>query len=194
MNKVLWKFKVDGETHFVELVHDPENNKHGIRLDSVPITNWRQMLSGGIEYEFTLKRLGCLLHIEMGVFGYDYILTVDEVVIEPRIVKLAEKVEKESPITTQEVSAVKIPKRAGRIPLWTWAFVAACAIIPILLLNGALPMAIGVIAAYSVVNIARNERQPVDLRVAFCMGIVGFSWFTFFVIAGGMETLFAAAQ
>lgn len=193
MNKVLWKFKVDGDVHFVELAHDPEGGRHGVRLNGALMTNWRQMLSGGIEYEFSVRGLECLVHIEMGIYGYDYILSVNDTVIEPRSVKLAENDTRELIKVTQEVT-LRPARKAGRIPAWTWAFVAACAILPILSVGGAVPMAIATGGAYSVVSIARNETKPVDIRMFYCVGVVGFSWVLFAILMGGMDLLFSTIQ
>ena len=48
----------------------------------------------------------------------------------------------------------------AKAPLWAWVFVAACVLIPLLSLGGAIPGAIGGGGAYACHAVARDARLP----------------------------------
>lgn len=71
------------------------------------------------------------------------------------------------------------------IPPWAWLFAAACGIIPILTLGGAIPGAIGFGGAGACIGVARNDKMPVEARVATCAGITVVCWVLVILLLGG---------
>jgi hypothetical protein len=62
------------------------------------------------------------------------------------------------------------------LPKWGYTFVAACALIPIITLGGAIPAGIGAGGAAACAAIARDESKTVGKRVAFCLGVTALCW------------------
>ena len=75
-------------------------------------------------------------------------------------------------------------------PAWAWLFAAACALIPILSLGGALPGAIGIGGAGGCIGVARDAGKSVGLRVGICVAITAVCWALF----AGLLVLMASAR
>jgi hypothetical protein len=81
-------------------------------------------------------------------------------------------------------------KPKPRIPGWAWLFAAACIIIPVIALGGAIPGAIGGGGAFGCVAVARDPSKSVGARIAVCLVITGICWGLFIallVAAGVMQ-------
>jgi hypothetical protein len=76
------------------------------------------------------------------------------------------------------------------IPPWTWAFVIACGVLPLLTLGGAIPTGIAFGGAGGCIGVARNPEMPVGTRIAICAAITVGCW----IVVFGMVIAFAAAQ
>lgn len=65
------------------------------------------------------------------------------------------------------------------LPKWSYAFIVACVLIPIVTLGGAVPALVGVGGAAGCAAIARDESKPASKRVALCLGVTALSWAVF---------------
>jgi hypothetical protein len=65
------------------------------------------------------------------------------------------------------------------LPKWSYAFIGACAIIPILSAGGAIPAGIGAGGALGCAALARDEGKSVPQRVALCTGVTVLAWAAF---------------
>jgi hypothetical protein len=62
------------------------------------------------------------------------------------------------------------------LPKWSYAFIGACAIIPVLTVGGAVPAAIGFGGAAGVAAVARDETKGSGLRLAVSASIAAACW------------------
>jgi len=67
------------------------------------------------------------------------------------------------------------------IPKWSYAFVGACVLIPIVSLGGAIPAALGIGGAAGVAALARDESKPLGTRLALSAAVCVGCW-TLFVM------------
>jgi hypothetical protein len=81
-----------------------------------------------------------------------------------------------------EPAAEREPSVAGPIPRWAWAFVAACAAIPIWTVGGPLWIALGAGSAFACTNVARDETRPLKTRLLQCGAITLFCWILFLLV------------
>lgn len=96
----------------------------------------------------------------------------------------------QAPANPPPGAELKSKQAKGPIPGWGWVFIAACGIIPILTLGGALPAAIGIGGAAGCANIARNASISVPMRVAICTGITIGCW----ILLGAFFALIVALR
>ncbi len=61
-------------------------------------------------------------------------------------------------------------------PLWTYLFVAACGVLPILTLGGFVPILVGFSGASGCLTIGRWGAMPAPLRFVLCVGITLGCW------------------
>ena len=87
-------------------------------------------------------------------------------------------------VETKKASEPKPP-----IPRWAWLFAAACGIIPVLTLGGAIPGAIGFGGAAGCVGVARNGSMSVTARVGICTAITLACWIGVVALLGGLAIL-----
>ena len=66
------------------------------------------------------------------------------------------------------------------IPWWAWIFVAACAMMPVSALGGAIPAVLGLAGAIAVLRVASlpESKTGIKLLIYFCITI--FDWAVFF--------------
>jgi hypothetical protein len=86
--------------------------------------------------------------------------------------------------TMGRVSSEKPP-----IPAWAWVFAAACGVIPVLTLGGALPGAIGFGGAAASVAVARDPEKSPGARFGICLAITALCWGLFLALVGGVTLL-----
>lgn len=75
------------------------------------------------------------------------------------------------------------------IPRWAWGFAAACFIIPLLTLGGAIPTAIGAFSGLGVLAVARQSGKPAQRRVVLCGVVTGSAWTVFVVFLIALTSL-----
>ncbi|MBX7102635.1 MAG: hypothetical protein K1X57_01040 [Gemmataceae bacterium] len=80
--------------------------------------------------------------------------------------------------------------KGGTLPVWSYAFICACGLIPVLTLGGAIPMGIGVGGICGCMGIARKPSMSTGSKVAACVGITIGCWVVFvgFLVAFVMLT------
>lgn len=76
--------------------------------------------------------------------------------------------------------------RKPPIPPWAWIFAAACGVIPVLTVGGAIPGAIGLGGAAAAVAVARNPEKSSGARVALCIGVTALCWVLFVALVVGL--------
>jgi cation transporter-like permease len=79
-------------------------------------------------------------------------------------------------------------KLSEPIPAWAWLFAAACGIIPVLTLGGAIPGAIGFGGAAGCIAAARDSSKPLSTRITSCAGITVLCWVLVIALVGGIAT------
>jgi hypothetical protein len=72
------------------------------------------------------------------------------------------------------------------LPWWAWVFAAACALIPIITIGGAIPTAIGFGGAAACLGIARMPTMHAAARVGICSGVAFACWFAFGLLVIGV--------
>ncbi|MBX3220965.1 MAG: hypothetical protein KF795_10645 [Labilithrix sp.] len=76
---------------------------------------------------------------------------------------------------------------ATPLPLWGIACVAACALIPIVTLGGAIPAGIGAAGAITCIRLAKAPRWSTSRRVAGCVGVALVCWLLLAVLVGAVR-------
>ncbi|HMA36601.1 MAG TPA: hypothetical protein VKY74_19255 [Chloroflexia bacterium] len=164
MAQRIWDFSLEDGPHTVEMNHNYWTTRRQIVVDGHPLGKdevHRQGVYGfGSQDTFPIGRHQASLHVVSNGFAYRYDLAVDGV-----------------SLTTGQPA---IPRP---LPSWAWAFIIACAVIPILTLGGAVPAMIGVGGAFGCANLARDSSKPVGTRVALCSGVVLLCWTLFVIFA-----------
>jgi len=70
------------------------------------------------------------------------------------------------------------PNACGKIPLWTWLFVAACWLV-VFLSHGILPIVLAAFSSFACTNMARDETQPMRARFRNTATVVLVCWLLF---------------
>lgn len=87
---------------------------------------------------------------------------------------------------------------ADPVPKWAWAFMVACAAIPVVSLGGALPAAIAVAGVSVILSVARASRWSAALRVGACALMMVACWGAFVLlettIHGDRSTFFMSSS
>ncbi len=81
----------------------------------------------------------------------------------------------------------KTPKSS--VPAWGWLFVAACVLIPVLTLGGAIPGAIGGAGAFGCADVSRDVAKSSSTRVLICCAVTFVCWLVFLVFLGGVVVI-----
>lgn len=81
-----------------------------------------------------------------------------------------------NPTAGAEAQAETPAAQSEQVPWWAWPFVAACGVIPILTLGGAIPGAVGFGGAAFCYQISAKQDTPAWLRAVICMVITGLAW------------------
>ena len=89
----------------------------------------------------------------------------------------------------RSVATGQLVKPPRPIPTWACFFVAACALIPIVALDGAIPVLIGALGAYGCLTIAEKSPHSKQAKIAMCAGVTALSWLVFIAITIGAAYL-----
>jgi hypothetical protein len=165
-----WQLTLEDGPHTVELDHSYWTTRRRINVDGRLLTQAdltsKGMYGLGSEDSFRLGTHTLTVYVRSNGFSYNYDLGVDG-----------------RSVTTGQAAAQPIPG-------WAWLFVAACMLIPLITLGGAIPAVIGVAGAVGCSSIARDPSKPTAVRAALCSGIVVLCWsllIGFLLMVGGIR-------
>lgn len=164
-----WNVTLEDGNHVVELVLG-FGGKRTICVDGRELngevqakTNWM----GEADLAFPLGRHSALATVRSGFISSKFDLGVDG-----------------SSVTTGKPVSAMPP-----MPAWGWLFVAACILIPIISLGGALPVLFGLGGAYGCAAVARDSSKSTGLRLGMCVGITALAWILLVVLVIGSVAL-----
>ena len=83
--------------------------------------------------------------------------------------------------------APKAPKPP--IPRWAWIFAAACFVIPVFTIGGAIPTAIGAFSGLGILGISRKPGFNTRKKVILCSLVTGSAWTVFLVFLFSLAAL-----
>jgi hypothetical protein len=164
-----WSFQLEDGTHTIDLEHGYWSGKRKIRLDGKLLQESSKvqhfLFDTGSETPFQINgHSGNVLVRTNGItFSYD-------VILDGRSLGTGQQVKPSTP-------------RPG----WSWLFIIACGVIPIVSLGGVIPVIIGIGGAFGCARISRNASFSITQKVIFCIGVTILCWVLFFLlIVGGM--------
>ena len=167
----VWSFQLGGGVHTVELDHNFWSGQRAIQVDGVLVEQGKQFMDTGGEYPVQVAGQPVVVVIRYNGFAYVYDLVTN-----------GRSLDTGQAVTLKGVSP-------GPVPGWAWGFIAACVLIPIVTLGGALPGAIGAGGAAGCAAIARDPSRETGTRVAICAGITVLSWVLFAVLLVAMGAM-----
>jgi hypothetical protein len=170
MAKRTWTIELEDGQHTVELDHGYISGKRRISVDGRPVEETARaqdaLFDIGSSHPFNIGGHRCLLVIR-SKWGltYEYDLVVDG---------------------RSVATGAEAPAQAP-IPAWGYLFVAACGLIPVVSLGGAVPAAIGVAGAVGCLGTARDGSKTLAERAGRCLAITAGCWVVFllFLLAVG---------
>lgn len=62
------------------------------------------------------------------------------------------------------------------IPWWTWLFVVACVMVPIVSFGGAVPVVIGLLCASWCIRVSVSSNLKMSIKALFCFGVAVLAW------------------
>jgi len=170
MIKKSWSFELEDGRHTVQLEQGYFSATRKVRLDDrlldKEVKVKRNWLGEG-EYEFNVNSHTGNVVVRNNVLTYTYDLAIDG-----------------NSVTTGK-SLTALPP----IPGWTWLFVIACGVIPLIALGGALPIVLGFGGAAGCIVTARDTSKTMGVRVAICVGITVLVWILFAALVIGVAIL-----
>lgn len=162
MTHKVWTVNFPDGQHTIELEHGYFSGKKVISVDGRVVHESKNLFDMGGNYPILVARQPCTVVIRTNGFTYSYDLRTNDSV---------------EPVTT---------------PGWAWLFVAACILIPILTLGGAIPGGLGAGGAAACYSLARNKEWGTMTRVAACLGVTVLCWGL--IIGLGLLTLTASRR
>ena len=83
------------------------------------------------------------------------------------------------------------------MPRWSWIFVVACIVIPVVTLGGALPVLLGLGGAWACVVISRHPTRSTRAKALWATAITALTWALFIALIStltGGRTLLTLGQ
>ncbi len=159
MTKRTWTLDLEDGTHTVHLNHGYFSGKRTITVDGRPVVQSASVKDAafdtGSRQAFTIAGHPCEVRIETpNGLTYRYDLVVDG----------------RSATTGRPVGA-RLP-----MPGWGWAFVALCALIPLVTLGGLVPVVLGIGGAFGCHTIATTSGDSRTRRIAACTALTLTVW------------------
>lgn len=167
-----WTIELEDGRHTVELDHGYFSGRRRISVDGRPTAETARaqdaLFDIGSSHDFSIAGHRCtvLIRSKWGV-AYDYDLLVDG----------------RSAATGAEASA------PAPMPAWGYAFMAACGLIPIVSLGGAVPAVIGAAGAVGCLSAARDGSKSPAERAGRCLAITAGCWVVFLLFLITVGTL-----
>jgi Fas apoptotic inhibitory molecule (FAIM1) len=166
MASKIWTFPLEDGMHTVQIEQDAWTGRRSVTVDGALLESRVVLMSRADVPRFQINGHGCSLHFRGNSFSYNYELMIDG--------------------RTLGQGQDAAPQRLQPIPIWAWAFVVACAIIPVVALGGCLPILIGIGGAAGCVTLARDPKRALGMRLALCSGIVVLCWGAFIVLVASL--------
>lgn len=164
MAKKEWIFELEDGQHTVELEHSYFSGKRVIRVDGNLLESSTKvqhaLIDTGSEHKFNIGTHPCVVTISSNGITFKYDLIIDG-----------------RSVTTGQPAAASQP-----LPGWSWAFIIACGLIPVVALGGAIPAVLGIGGAFACTAIARNKSKSTGTRIALCVGVTVLVWILFGVM------------
>jgi hypothetical protein len=158
-----WRLKDGQQEHVIFLKHGYFSGKREIFVDDKLVASGQSLIEFGNDYPIPFPgNRSVVVRINTNGLTYKYDLIVDEI--------------------SQESGRRVEP--IGPVPAWVWIFVVAE--VALVFLGGAIGGALGAVAAYLSVTIARNPALSIFNRVVFCLGAAVLAWVGYLVIAGAI--------
>jgi hypothetical protein len=170
MAQRVWTIELEDGRHTVQLDHGYISGKRRISVDGRQIEETARaqdaLFDIGSSHTFSIGAHRCTVVIrsKWGL-AYEYDLLVDG-----------------RSVATGAVASAQAP-----VPAWGYLFIAACGLIPVVSLGGAVPAAIGAAGAFGCLGAARDGSKSVFERASRCLAITAGCWviFLLFLIAVG---------
>lgn len=166
-----WTIELEDGRHTIELDHGYVSGKRRISVDGRRIEETARakdaLFDIGSSHDFGIGRHRCTVVIrsKWGV-AYEYDLLVDG-----------------RSVTTGAGALAPAP-----MPAWGYVFMAACGLIPVVSLGGAVPAVIGAAGAVGCLGAARDGSKGLAERAGRCLAITAGCWVIFlvFLMAAGV--------
>jgi hypothetical protein len=159
MAKREWSFDVDGSPHTVNLEHRYFSGKRTITVDGASLDAPQKFVDTGGEYPFTINGHEGFVQIKTNGLTYSYDCILDGA----------------------SVCSGKTIHKPKALPVWSWIFMIACCLIPIITLGGALPALIGFGGAFACAKIGRSHIRKTAIKVLISSAVLLASWILFAV-------------
>lgn len=153
MGTVCWQFHHEDNKHVIKLKHNAFTGKSSVYYDDKKISKKTAFIGDVIKHPFNLEGQECTLFIEPKGLDYAYSLEVNGEYV---------------PMMAQEEKAP--------IEWWTWIFVIACGIIPIIFIESLILLAIGLGGAIKCITIARKTGVERKKKLLLCIKTTLLSW------------------
>ena len=154
MAKKSWRVELEDSVHTVELEHGYWSGKRTISIDgermNLPQKEASSFFDFGSHHTIHIGQVSAIIHIKTNGLTFNYDLSIEGRSVE----------------TGRTVTVTTAPA-----PRWAWAFVAACGLIPVLSLGGAIPLMIGMGGSTGCYAIALNPSRYRSVRLLLCTGI-----------------------
>lgn len=138
--------------HQVEFSRNDFTGQRLVKVDGSEVYKQRSGVEVGSELPFYINAHPCAVICKTNGFYSTFDLKTDYVAAPPKVT-----------------------------PAWTWIFVIACAIIPVLTLGGAIPAAIGSGGGVGCYWVAKGTDWTTLTKVVTCMIITIITWIVFIV-------------
>ena len=155
MPKKSWTIQLEDGTHTVEMEHNLFSNKRTIRVDDQVVEQGKfSTFDFGGDYPFPIGERQAALHMRLNGVWYKYDVSIGG-------------------FSTQTGKPVW-PMQPT--PRWSWIFVVACILIPVITLGGLIPILIGAGGAYVCAAVGRSSTRTTPTKVALSIGTTLLSW------------------
>lgn len=176
MPKKSWTVQLEDGTHAVEMEHNLFSNQRTIRVDGEIVEQGKfSTFDFGGDYPFLIGERQAVLHMRMNGVWYKYDVSLGGF-----------SVQTGKPVWPMQP-----------MPRWSWIFVVACFLIPVITLGGLIPVLIGAGGAYVCAVAGRSATRTTPTKVALSVGTTLLSWvllIAFLSTVTGGRTLLTLGQ
>ena len=172
MAKKTWNIQLEDGTHTVELDKKWFSGKRTLRVDGQIVATGKSTWAyTGSDDAFQIAAHEGVVHSRTNGFTSNYDLSIDG----------------------RSVQTGQPTARLQAIPKWAWIFVAACVVMPVITLGGAIPALLGIGGAFGCIIISRHPTRSRRAKIVWSLGVTVLCWGLFIafitVVAGGRTLL-----